>query len=254
VRGISSTGKEKIKELIEQLFDRISAKLLGKIPALRNKKNIFFSANDKGLANLFLQSLGNRNPNSIEQDVIKGLLSSSYGYLEALKHNTTSNVVEQVDGLIKQSAISGEIVNQEQIEKAIKEHLEKARNNLKNITESEGTKVRNVGSATDIARVSAEKGIEDPNVFFNVIRDKFTCKYCIENHLHKDGTPKVFKLSEIKHGFLSTAEKKNGECSICGQHTGCRCSLQYLSPGYGFKNGKLSFISLNHDEWKKQRS
>lgn len=34
----------------------------------------------------------------------------------------------------------------------------------------------------------------------------------------------------------------------------CRCKLTYLSPGYGFKDGKVAFIGLDHDEFKAQRA
>ena len=255
MRGISSSGKEKIKELVERLFDRIALKLLGNIPSLRNRKNLFFSVEKNiGLANLFVQEMANKQPNLLEEDVLKGLLNSSHGYIEALKHSTTSNIVEQVDGLIKQANLNGSIVEHSQVSNVLKEHFKKARNAVKTIAESEGTKVRNVGSVMDISRIAAEKGIEDPNVFFSVIRDKHTCQWCLKNHLHENGTPKVFKLSEIKQSYLSTEEKKNGEVSVCGAHSNCRCTICYISPGYGFIRGKLAYISQHHDEYKFQKA
>lgn len=252
--GISSTGKDQIKEIVERLFDRMALKLLGGIPSLRNKKNLFFSAERHvGLANLFLEAMNNKQPNALEQDVLKGMLESSHAYIEALKHTTRANIVDQVDGLIKEAKANGEIVNQQQIEEVLQIEFKKARSALKTVAESSGTKVRNVGSVMDISRVAAERNIDDPNVFFSVIRDKSTCQYCIKNHLHEDGTPKVFKLSEIKQGYLSTDDKKSGEVSVCGLHPSCRCTICYLSPGYGFKRGKLEYISQHHDEYTKQK-
>lgn len=254
MRGLSSSGKERIKDLIERLFDRVAVKLLGRIPSLRNNKNLFISAEpNMGLAHLFVQSLGNRPPNILEEDVLKGLLASSHGYLEALKHNTQSNVAEQVDGLIRQSIISGTPVDESRIQNILETEMDKAQNALKIVTEAESTKFRNVGSVMDITRVASERGIEDPNVFFIVVRDKATCEYCIKNHLHDNGTPKVFKLSEIKQSYLSTSEKKAGEVSVCGAHPMCRCTLSYLSPGYGFKRGKLEYITQGHDEYTFQK-
>ena len=253
--GISSTGKNQIKELVERLFDRIALKLLGGIPSLKNRKNLFFSADKHvGLANLFVQAMANKQPNALEKDVLLGLLESSHGYIEALKHTTRSNIVEQVDGLIKQARANNSIVSHEEVQEVLDVQFKKARNAIKVVAESEGTKVRNVGSVMDIARVASERGIEDPNVFFSVIRDRFTCQWCIKNHLHEDGTPKVFKLSEIKQSYLSTEDKKAGEVSVCGAHPNCRCTISYLSPGYGFKRGKLEYISQYHDEYENQKT
>lgn len=251
--GISSSGKDRIKELVEKLFDKIALKLLGRIPSLRNK-NIFFNANLPTLGNIFIQSLGNRRPNPVEEDALRGLLDSSHGYIEALKHATRSNVIEQVDGLIKQARLNGDKVSSEQIEEVLKEQLDKAKNGLKLVAESEGTKIRNVGSAVDIARVASERNIEDPDVFFLVLRDKHTCEWCLRNHFYTSSVPKVFKLSQINHGFLSTAEKRAGEVSVCGQHPSCRCSLQMMAPGYGFKNGKLEYVSPAYSEYDSQNS
>lgn len=253
MRGISSTGKDQIKGLVERFFDKISAKLLGSIPSLRNK-NLFFSSYDLSLTNIFIQAMDNKHPNELEQDVLKGLLSSSLGYLDAIKHNTQSNVAEQVDGLIRQSQNSNRELDPSEINEILQREFNKAKSAVKTIAESEGTKVRNVGSAMDISRLASERGIEDPNVFFIVIRDKSTCKWCLQNHLHGNGTPKVFKLSEIKQSYLSTEQKKTGEVSVCGLHPFCRCTLGYLAPGFGFKRGKLEYISQYHDEYKHQKS
>lgn len=255
MRGISSSGKEQIKNLVERFFDKIALKLLGNIPSLRNKKSIFFiPERNVGLGHIFVQAMNNKQPNQLEEDVLKGLLESSHGYIEAVKHNTRSNITEQMDGLIRQAHLNGDQIDHEQVQEVINEQLNKAKNAVKMVAESEGTKVRNVGSAMDISRVAAERGIEDPNVFFIVIRDSSTCQWCKKNHLMEDGTPKVFKLSEIRQSYLSNDEKKAGAVSVCGAHPNCRCTLSYLSPGFGFKRGKLDFIAQNHDEYAKQRS
>jgi hypothetical protein len=34
----------------------------------------------------------------------------------------------------------------------------------------------------------------------------------------------------------------------------CRCSLQQLPPGWGFKNGFISFIDLDYDEYEAQKN
>jgi len=254
MNGLSSSGKERIKSVVERLFDSIAFGLLGNIPSVRAKNTFWNAAAGIGLGHIFIEAMGNKRPNSLETDVLAGLLASSHGYIESIKHNTQSNIAEQVDGLVRQSQFGGEYVDESKVHEIIANEMKKAKNQIKIVAESESTKIRNVGSVMDISRKAAEKNIEDPNVFFIVVRDSHTCEYCNKNHINADGTPKVFKLSEIKQSYLSTEEKKSGEVSVCGAHPLCRCGLNFLSPNYGFKNGKLEYIANGHDEYEKQKS
>lgn len=253
MNGISSSGKSVIGRIVEDLFDKIALQFLGDIPKLRNKKFIIFSSTPNyGLANLFIQSLGNRNPNEIEQDALKSLLNSSYEYIESLKSKTGVNITERIDGLTKQAKIKGTKISEKQVQEIIDEEMEKAKSNLKSIAEFESTKIRNIGTMLDIGKVSASAGESDPNCFFIVLKDEKTCSECKRLHLNPDGTPRVWKLSELKHGY----HKKGDEFpSAWGLHNHCRCTLTYLSSGWGFDDkGKIAFVSLDHDEYQKQRN
>ena len=78
------------------------------------------------------------------------------------------------------------------------------------------------------------------------------CNECKRVHLMPDGiTPKVFKLSEV-----SAQYHKKGENipSYAGLHPHCRCSLVMLPQNYGFKKGKISYMTDGYDEYKTQRS
>jgi len=77
------------------------------------------------------------------------------------------------------------------------------------------------------------------------------CNTCIKLHLHPDGTPKVFKYSELSKNYYVRGEEFP---SILGQHPFCRCTLAYLGRDYGFNSqGRAVFITHGHDEYKKQR-
>jgi hypothetical protein len=251
--GISSSGKDAINRVVEDIFDKIALQLIGDIPKLKYKKLLLISSKPNfGLAHLFVQAMANKTPNAIEQDALKSLLESSFGYIESLKNRTRSNVAERVDGLVKEAKIRGQRVEDSQIEAVVQEELAKARSHLKAIVESESTKLRNVGSAMDISRVAASAGDEDPTVFFVVVRDNKTCEECKRLHLNPDGTPKVWRFSELKQGYHKRGEDNP---SAFGLHPHCRCTLTYLSKGFGFdKKGKVTFKSPGHDEFTRQRS
>lgn len=106
---------------------------------------------------------------------------------------------------------------------------------------------KNVGVKT-VVEVTVERGIYmtlNGMVHHN-------CNHCVNNHLHPDGTPKVFKLSEVSMDYLSAEDRKNGKVSVAGQHNFCRCFFAIIMPGFGFKDGKLAWMGLGYDAYSEQ--
>jgi hypothetical protein len=250
--GISSSGKEQIGRVVEDIFDKISLQFIGDIPKLKYKKLLLITSRpNMGLANLFVQAMANKTLNPIEADVLKSLLESAFGYIESLKNRTKSNVAERVDEVVKNAKARGQKPTQAEINSILDEEMSRARSHLQAILESESTKLRNVGSMMDISRVASSMGDRDPTVFFVVVKDGVTCKECIKLHLQEDKvTPRVWKFSELKQGYHKRGEENP---SAFGLHPHCRCTLTYLTKGFGFKGGNVSYISEKHDEYEKQR-
>lgn len=251
--GISSSGKERIAAVVEDMFDTIALQFIGDIPKLRNKKTLTISSKRNfGLGHLFVQAMQNKTPNSIEQDVLKSLLESAYGYVESLKNRTKSNVTERIDGIIKEAKLNNRKPDEAEIRDILAEELQKAKSHMKAIAESEATKLRNLGTMMDISRVAGNLGDMDPTVFFVVVKDGATCKECIKLHLMPDQiTPRLWKFSELKQGYHKRGEDNP---SAFGLHPHCRCTLTYLSNGFGFdKQGKISYQNEDYDAYDLQR-
>lgn len=251
--GISSSGKEALAQSIEQMFDRIALQFIGDIPRLRNKKRLIISTEPHfGLSHLFVQSMTNRVPNIVEKDVLKSLLESSNGYIDSLKSKTMASVVERIDGLAREAQMQNRKLSQEEVQIVLDEELTRAKHGLTTIAEAESTKLRNLGAMMQISNVASSIGDEDPTVFFAVIKDATTCKECLRLHLMPDqSTPRLWKLSELKYSYHKRGEQKP---SIGGLHPFCRCTLVYLTDGFGFdKSGKLTFIDSEFDAYSNQR-
>lgn len=249
--GISSSGKDAISLAIGKMFDELAYKFLGNIPKLREKSPFFSSTPKFSLAHIFVQAMSGKEPNFFERDVLRSILNSSYGYIEGLKNKTSSSVVESVDALVKEAKIKGNHVTAGQVSELIAQEMEKARSHMKLIAEAETTKTRNMGHTMEIASKSESAGIEDPTVFFIVVRDGLLCSECKRLHMLPDGiTPRCYKMSELSMGYHKRGEDRP---SACGEHPHCRCSLAQLPPGWGFKGGYVSFVSLEHDEYARQR-
>jgi len=249
--GVSSSGKDAISNHIHKMFDVLAYKLLGRIPKLQDKPHLFDVLAGVTLASLFVQAMGNKEPNIYERDVLKSILASSFGYVESLKNKTSSNVTEAVDAAVKEAKANNTHVSSEQISEIVSSEMEKAKGQIKLIAEAESTKTRNMSHTMEIASNAKNQGISDPTVFFIIVRDGNACSECIRLHMMPDGnTPKVYRMSELSMGYHKRGDDRP---SSCGEHPFCRCSLSQLSPGWGFKNGYVSFISLNYDEYSKQR-
>jgi hypothetical protein len=251
--GISSSGKEQIGNVIEDIFDKIALQFIGDIPKLRNVKRLVITSEENfGLTHLFVQAMANKALIPLEQDVLKSLLESSHGYIEALKNKTKSNVTERIDGLAREAKLQGRKLSQEEVNEALGEELKRASSGLMTIIESESNKLKNLGTMMDIAKVAASLGDEDPTVFFVVVKDITTCKECLRLHLMPDQmTPRLWKFSELKQGYHKRGEDN---ASAFGLHPKCRCTLTYLSEGFTFnEHGRVTYESENHDEYKKQR-
>lgn len=251
MKGISSGGKEAIGARVEELFDRIAIEFIGDIPRLKDKKTIIISSKRNfGLADLFVQSMRDQNPNIVERDALKGLLNSAYDYVESLKNKTKAAVTERIDGIVREAKLSGREVTSFEVQAVLDDELNKAKSLLKAIAESESTKLRNMGTLMDITRVATNLDDNDPTVFFVVVKDASTCKECLRLHTINGGDPRLWKFSELKQGYHKRSENNP---SAFGLHPHCRCTLTYLAKGFGFKNGYVSYVAENHDEFSSQR-
>jgi hypothetical protein len=251
--GMSGPAKENVGKIVNDMFDSIALQLIGDIPRLRNKKLAIISMDRHfGLAHLFVQAMQNKTPNQIEQDLLRGLLNSTDGYIESLKNKTRSNVTEAIDGLARAAQLSKDKITKEAVQAIVKEEMQKAKTHMAAIVESEATKLRNLGTLMNISRIATGVGDNDPTVFFVVVKDGITCKECIRLHLMPDQTtPRLWKFSELKQGYHKRNENNP---SAFGLHPHCRCTLVYLSKGFSFdESGKTEYHSENHDAYKAQR-
>ncbi len=249
--SITQDQAKKIKSIIERMFDNSVHDLLG-TDIFGKKKVIMFSQGKPSheIIKLFVEALGNRDPNKIEREALKHIIRTTQTYIESLKNKTISETLNIVNGSINKDGVS----NQELFAK-IKENLDKTAIHLKNIVETQTTTTRNVAKALTITKVGESNGVSDPIVFFVLNRSgSKVFKHCLNNHLLPDQiTPRVFKLSEVGHEFLTHADREAGKISLSGQHVSCKCQISYLPPNFGFKNGSIAWKGLGYNEIEEQR-
>lgn len=252
--GLSSHSKEEIKKKVDSLFDKTAYRLLGPIPKFKSKLAAFLGlAAGATLSSLFLESLGNRYPTGIEQEVLKGILDGAYNYIDVLKNKTSNDIVQELEGMAREARLTGKRIPEDQISKTIQEGLEKARSGLIKIADSESTKARNLASMMDITKRNSSIGEKDPIVMFIGPNDNKTCKECKRMFFMPDGvTPRLWKISELNAGYYKRGDSVP---SVVSCHPFCRHTLTDVPSGYGFDNkGHITFIGLDHSELEKQRN
>jgi len=124
---------------------------------------------------------------------------------------------------------------------------------MRRLIDTEAQNVRNTGVLDGIIKVNAAHDIEDPVIYFVVVRDNYLCPECKRLHLLEDEkTPRLWYLSELGHGYH---KKGQSNPKLGGLHPNCRCSLVPLMPGFGFsKDGFTTFRGTKYDAIKEQRS
>jgi len=229
-------------------------KIIGDVPQLKNKKSIVFSTEEPQhtLAKLYVDALGHRKLNPVEENVIENNIAQATEYITALKDKTKNNVINKVDGYVKNKQVKGQSLSREDLDEIVGAEMEKAGKHLHLTTMAEATKARNVGAGLDIIDVGVSQGTSDPTVFFVLINDESTCSECKRLHLMEDmKTPRLWKFSEISQDYH---KKGDPTPSINGLHPHCRCTLTYLALGFGFdSSGLVKWKAPNFDAYKEQR-
>lgn len=247
---LSKTGLKQIEKAVEDLFSRAKARLIGRT---LGEKSIHVSyVPDLTLPGLFHAAAKEEGavPN---QETLDSLLRIANNYLDAAKTRTQARVVNEVQAFLRNASLQG-------IDTDLKTVLGgkltdiwgDVQNQLHAIADAEASQVKNVSLMEGILKINAAQGIEDPVVYFVVVRDDDLCEECERLHLLDNGKiPRVYKMSELGHSY-----HKKGQDSpkLGGLHPHCRCTLVTLMPGFGFdKAGMVKYIGRNHDEYKKQR-
>ena len=239
MKGLSIKATEAIEKLIHTKFDALSLQFLGLIPQKTKEKRIVFSTSRQNLISLFLQGLGDRDPNQIEEQTLKKLMKIASGYLDALKDRTAAKVIADIDAYVTNQNAKRETVSGSEINKIIEDDMKRAKNHFKMIANSESNKAVNTGTALQISKMADEKKEEDPTVFFIVTIDDATGPEEFVLHLLPDKkTPRVWKLSEIGSEYH---KKGDPNPKLPGLHPNCfvgNLGVNILTEKYGYKNIK----------------
>lgn len=238
-----------IRNEVDDVYDRIKARFLNE---KYKKKGIEFTFRNDTLEDFF-RDIAEREGVEPDKDTLATLKEVAGSYLDASRERAKAQVIQAVQAVIRESVLSGETPN---VRVAIQGQMSKiwgdATTHVNTILESEVNTAKNVSILEGITKYNASVGVDDPVVFFIIVRDGVVCSECVRLHMMPDGvTPRLWYMSEVGSGYH---KKGDPNPKLSGLHPSCRCQLSTLLLGYGFNaSGKVTYVAKDHSEIDKQR-
>jgi uncharacterized protein YqgV (UPF0045/DUF77 family) len=238
-----------IEDAVDGLFAKLKKRVLG--GWMQDKKVKLQINPDLTLPALF-RTASIEERNKPDEDLLNSLMRTANGYLDAQNASTRTQAVKAVESWLREAEAQGVDTDVETVlQGELNDIMRKAKEGVRRIIDTEATAVRNTGTIDGVIKVNAAQGIEDPIVYFIVVRDDHLCDECRRLHLRADGKPRLWHLSDLGHGYHKKGQENP---KLGGLHPHCRCSLATLLPGYGFDSkGYLEYISPDWNEYDWQQ-
>jgi hypothetical protein len=248
-RSLSKGAVKIIEQSVEEVFDRLKKRFLG--PGLTDKPIYVGHIQDISLRGLF-EAAAKEEGSQPNQTVLSTLIRIAEKYIDATKEQTKARLVAEIQAFLRNASRKGIKTDlHTALGGKLADVWKATTDQIHTIIDAETHTAKNISIMDGILKVNAAAGVDDPTVFFIVVRDNVLCKECKRLHLLDNGvTPRVWKLSEVGQGYHKKGEPNP---KIGGLHPHCRCTMATLLPGYGFdKAGMVTYISRTHDEYIKQ--
>jgi hypothetical protein len=233
---------------VDRLFVRAKVRA-GVVRTPTGDKRLMVSTGPVTLPGLF-ELTSREHGTAPRPGALEDVRRAAAGYLDA-----QAAAVKAAAGRLVGQIVSGEGLmtpkQKKELVGALDRLLTRATAAVDRIVNTEATAVRNLAGLDAIAAMATHGGVDDPNVFWVIVRDGKVCKECVRLHTVDGSRPRVWKLSEVAKTYH---ERGQNFPSIFGLHPHCRCTQTYLAPGYGFdSDGFVKFVGIHHDEHKAQR-
>lgn len=245
---LTNNQKQDIEFYVNDLFNRLKARLLGRF---FRGPSIYFEIVQAGdpidtMEGIYRYTIGMMyGPDAkIDKKRIKTLAKITANYLDAERLKTINNMIS--------AAEQGEDYGQ--IESLVTNSMDKAVSYVSTVLNTEVKNVQAYAERSGIEQLGASIGVDDPIVCKLGVVDDRLCKNCKLLWHTKENLyiPRVYRLSELKDGY--NKDHKNPIPTVSCTHPHCRHTLTMVPPNYGFDmRGNITFKGFGHDEYQHQR-
>jgi len=251
---LSRGGARQIHSAIDDIFENLKVRALGP-QAIKGKRLYVGFRRDTSIPGIF-EGAAREEGIRPDLDLLDSLTRVAGNYIDGTASRAKAKVTNAIDSWLREQSAVKKPATEDALREKLRESLDsiwkEMTTHVETILDTEASQARNVSLMDGIVKVNALRGIDDPVVYFVIVRDTKTCQECKRLHLLDDmKTPRVWRLSEVGHDYHQRGEDNP---KIGGLHPHCRCTMVTLLPGFGFKDdGGLGFIAPGHDEYEKQR-
>lgn len=138
----------------------------------------------------------------------------------------------------------------QEVAKQLRDGTEDFARDWKRVVSTELNNAQSFGAAD--AMVKRNEGVKEPHEVYCykiLVQDAALCDYCRKFYLNPDGTPKVYKVSELMKNGTNYGKKPSEWKPVIGSvHPNCRDRLVELPDGWGFRPGsdRLEYIGPDY--------
>jgi len=121
---------------------------------------------------------------------------------------------------------------------------------------TEMNNAQSYGAADAIVKRNKGKAPADETYVYKlVVRDAALCPYCRKFYLNPDGTPKIYKMSELMRNGTNYGKKASQWKPVIGStHPNCRDRLVELPKGWGFaEKDKMEYVGPDYVHYHHQK-
>lgn len=247
---LSAKTTKLIEVAVDHIFEAMKAQALG--PEAVGKR--LFIGHDPflSLPGIF-EHASQLEGAPVDKETLDNLVKIAGNYFEAAKFRAKARVINALESYLKSIQATEENTD---ISKVVSQQLSSVWDNVTSdvvrIVDTEASKFKSIGILDGIVRANAQIGINDPTVYFIVVRDQSLCDECRKIHMRPDGIiPRAWKLSQVSHQYHVRGDFFP---SLGGLHPHCRCTMGTILPGWGFdQSGMLTWKGDGWDEYAMQQ-
>ncbi len=259
-RILPNSAKTLIHDEVSKVFERLKIRLLNPFYKPSEEK----VKHDKvlSLPGLYFSAYQDASPDTRPTlDALKGLVKVTENYINTQETKAKEKAVAAVERALQDASKNSDYNYQTELNQALLNVFDQTQNATKQVLETELQRTKTIGLQEGTIDLLERQGITDPTVAFLTRKDDMVCRFCKEFYMLDDGvTPRVYKLSELKGGYLN---KKAPSPHLAPMHPNCFLTtdgkvvtdkgwkaLKYVSIGDRVLTHKLQFKKvINTMNW-----
>lgn len=139
-------------------------------------------------------------------------------YLQASAEKLKAKALAEVEAQLHNASHRDDYDLEKELNEALIRIFDQAQGETKQLLETETQRAKTIGITDSVTEFMKENDDANGNVYALTRQDKNVCKYCKEFYEMADGTPTVYKLSELGGGYL---DKQAPEAITPPMHPNC---------------------------------